>query len=122
MQLNCVLEIREWTLMFHAILRFSGADPGFPVGGGANPPGGGAPTYEFAKCREKLHEIEKILGRRGGARRARPPPNPPLVLVNRHLTVCSKDWSDEFNYIFCNEFCGAPDENKLEIVANRIDF
>ena len=48
-----------------------GADPGFPIGGGANPPGGGAPTYDFAKFCEKLHEIEKILGCRG-------PLNPPL--------------------------------------------
>ena len=40
----------------------SGEDPGFPVGGGANPPGG-ATTYDFAKFCEKLHEIEKILGR-----------------------------------------------------------
>ena len=49
-----------------------GADPGFPVGGGANPPGG-APTYDFAKFCEKLHEIEKILGR-GGARAGCAPP------------------------------------------------
>ena len=39
----------------------AGADPGFPVGGLQ-----GAPTYDFAKFREKLHEIEKILGRGGG--------------------------------------------------------
>ena len=45
---------------------YSGADPGFLVGGGANPPGG-VPTYDFAKFRKKLHEIEKILGRGGGA-------------------------------------------------------
>ena len=45
---------------------YAGADPGFPVGGGANSPGG-APTYDFAKFCEKLHEIEKILGRGGGA-------------------------------------------------------
>ena len=32
------------------------ADPGFPVGGGANPPG------DFAKFSKKLHEIENILG------------------------------------------------------------
>ena len=51
----------------------SGADPGFPVAEGANPPGG-APTYSFAKLCEKLHEIEKILGHRGGARRGRLPP------------------------------------------------
>ena len=29
-------------------LHYPGADPGFPVGGGANPRGGGAPTYDFA--------------------------------------------------------------------------
>ena len=38
----------------------AGADPGFPVGGGANPPGGRQHMIlpNFAK---KLHEIEKIL-------------------------------------------------------------
>ena len=55
----------------------TGADPGFPVGGGANPLGG-APTYDFAKFCEKLHEIEKILGRRGGRAPGAPPLNPPL--------------------------------------------
>ena len=53
-------------------LAIPGADPGFPVGVGANPPGG-APTYDFAKFCEKLHEIEKILGRVGGARWVGPP-------------------------------------------------
>ena len=43
---------------------YPGADPGFPIGGGANPRGGGAPTYDFAKISQKLHEIEKMLGRR----------------------------------------------------------
>ena len=37
------------------------ADPGFPSGGGANPPGGGMPTYDFAKFSQKLHEIERFL-------------------------------------------------------------
>ena len=37
-------------------------DPGFSVGGGADPPG--APTYDFVKFSWKQHEIEKILGRR----------------------------------------------------------
>ena len=36
------------------------ADLGFPRGGGANSPGGGAPTYDFAKISQKLHEIERI--------------------------------------------------------------
>ena len=34
------------------------ADPGFPRGGGAKPPG--APTCDFAKFSQKLHEIERI--------------------------------------------------------------
>ena len=33
---------------------------------GHQPSRGGAPTYDFAKISEKLHEIEKILGRGGG--------------------------------------------------------
>ena len=37
----------------------SGADPGFPVGGGADPRG--APTYDFVKFSEKMHELEKIF-------------------------------------------------------------
>ena len=44
---------------------FPGADPGFPIGGGANPPGGGANLRFCQKFPKKLHEIEKILGRRG---------------------------------------------------------
>ena len=51
----------------------SGADTGFSVGGGANPPGG-RQTYKFARFSQKLHEIKKILVRRGGA----PPLDPPL--------------------------------------------
>ena len=44
------------------------ADPGFSVGGGADPPRWrGRPTYDFVKFSKKLHEIEKILGRRGVA-------------------------------------------------------
>ena len=47
----------------------SGADPEFPVGGGANP--GEMPIYKFARFSQKLHEIKKILVRRraraGGA-------------------------------------------------------
>ena len=42
------------------------ADPVFPPGGGANSPGG-APTYDFAKISQKLHEIERIWAPRGGA-------------------------------------------------------
>ena len=41
------------------ICTLSVADPGFPRGGGTNPPGE-APTYNFAKFSQKLHEIERI--------------------------------------------------------------
>ena len=69
----------KWTVFYQMIV-LAGADPGFPVAGGANPPGG-APTYDFAKFREKLHDIEKILGRGGGCMPGAPPPNPPLVRI-----------------------------------------
>ena len=48
------------------------ADPGFPRGGGANSPGG-APTYDFAKFFQKLHEIERIWAPRGGGASLAPP-------------------------------------------------
>ena len=70
----------------------AGTDSGFPIGDGADFPGaanlqfcqnfqktawdwenfwamggGRAPTYNFAKFSQKLHEIEKILGHGRGA-------------------------------------------------------
>ena len=36
-------------------------------------PSGGAPTYDFVKFSEKLHEIKKILGHRGACARGVPP-------------------------------------------------
>ena len=47
------------------LLSDSVADLGFPRGGGANSPGG-APTYDFAKFSQKLHEIERIWTPGGG--------------------------------------------------------
>ena len=60
----------------------SGVDPGFTIGGGTNP--GGAPTYDFAKISEKVHEIENILGRRRGRPPGRPPWDLRLVLSLGH--------------------------------------
>ena len=51
------------SMSLFSVLFKNGSDPGFPVGRGADPLGG-APTYDFVKFSEKLHEIEKILGRR----------------------------------------------------------
>ena len=42
-------------------------------------PSGGTPTYDFAKFCEKLHEIEKMLGRRGACAGCAPL-NPPLTI------------------------------------------
>ena len=50
-----------------AVVTYTVADPGLPRGGGANSPGG-APTYDFAKFSQKLHEIERIWTPGGGAR------------------------------------------------------
>ena len=55
---------------------------------GRQPSRGEAPTYDFAKFCEKLHEIEKFLGRRGGARRVRPLLNPPHQFVKKSF-VCT---------------------------------
>ena len=49
----------------------TGADPGLPIGGGADlrvQGGGGAPTYDFVKFSRKLHEIEKTFWPRGMGR------------------------------------------------------
>ena len=46
-------------IFFYCVFIFNTvADPGFRRGGGANPRG--APTYDFAKFSQKLHEIEII--------------------------------------------------------------
>ena len=52
------------------------ADPGFPLGGGANSEG--VPTYDFAKFSQKLHEIERIWAPVWGAHVPRAPLDPPL--------------------------------------------
>ena len=54
------------------------ADLGFPRGEGANSPGG-APTYNFAKFSQKLHEIERIW-RGGGTRLKFYYVDPPLII------------------------------------------
>ena len=60
--ITCVLAVtgvKDFKVLLAAV-----ADPGFPRGGGANSPGG-APTYDFAKFPQKLHEIERIWTPRG---------------------------------------------------------
>ena len=42
------------------------ADPGFPVGGGANPMGVEGTNIQFYQNFQKRHEIEKIMGRGKG--------------------------------------------------------
>ena len=54
------------------ITNSSGADPGFPIGGGANHPEGGGNIRICKFFQKKLHEIEKISCRRGAP--GAPPP------------------------------------------------
>ena len=56
----------KFTILFYAQIlsknvKIGLADPGFPRGGDTNPPGvvGGAPTYNFTKFSQNMHEIEK---------------------------------------------------------------
>ena len=67
------------------IFKVSGADPGFPVGGGANPLGGRQHMIlpNFAKNCMKLRKFWAVGG--GGARRGAPPLNPPLGIDFLHL-------------------------------------
>ena len=83
------------------LTQYSVADPGFPRGGGANSPGG-APTYDFAKFSQKLHEIERIWTPRGGG--ARPKfyyVDPPLIFEIFEIffpagRAFNSDWSAKF--------------------------
>ena len=50
----------------------------FPEEGAPTPRGGGAPTYDFAKFSQKLHEIERIWAPEGGRASPAPPLDPPL--------------------------------------------
>ena len=43
-----------------------------------------------------------------------------VVLVNRYLTVCVNDWSDEFNYIVCNGSKNLPSLNKIPLDADVV--
>ena len=76
-------ERNQWICETHTT--FSVADPGFPRGGA--PTLRGAPTYDFAKFSQKLHEIERIWTRGGGGTRPKfYYVDPPLVLSLR-ITV-----------------------------------
>ena len=61
-------------------------------------PSRGAPIYDFAKFCEKLHEIEKILGRRGAYARGAPPKSATVM--------CTLSIFDIFDIalIFCTVF------------------
>ena len=80
------IEINHYYSLFTITQPWTGADPGFSVGGGANPPGRGC-RQKFPKISEKLHEIEKILDRRGGGAPGASPLDPPLLdpLTSIHL-------------------------------------
>ena len=45
--------------------KFTEADPGFPIGGGANPPGG-TPTYKFTGFSQNCMKLRKFWSVEGG--------------------------------------------------------
>ena len=67
----------------------SGADPGFLVGGGANPPRGGANTQICQIFPKNCMKLRKFWSVGGGARQGHPRLDPPLSIVN---CVCVDDW------------------------------
>ena len=58
----------------------------FPEEGASTPRG--APTYNFAKFSQKLHEIERIWTPRGDVRPSRPPLDLPLA-CHPESTICN---------------------------------
>ena len=66
-----------WRIFFTTINRVKeqkwspGVDPGFPVGGGANPPGGA--NIWFCQILQKTAWNWENFGRRGDTRRVHPP-------------------------------------------------
>ena len=61
------------------------ADPEFPCRWECQISRGGAPTYDFAKFSQKLHEIERIWTRGGGTRPLVPPLDPTTTTPTPHL-------------------------------------
>ena len=80
-----------------------GADLGFPVGGGANPPV--SANIKIARFSQKLHEIKKILV---GGHRGRPPPLDPSLanfVLDVALDKLAQPGSQEVPLIYINRIC-----------------
>ena len=83
-----VCQILPWTRDSWIL---AGADPGFPVEGGANPPGR-APTYDFAKIFQKTAWNWEKFGS-WGARAGGAPLDPPLLSDETKLWIQLQVWS-----------------------------
>ena len=70
----------------------TGADAGFRRRG--RQPSRGAPTCDFARFSEKLYEIEKILVRRGEARRGRPLRSATAIIYYVALSIFLRKYLD----------------------------
>ena len=70
----------KFILNVKIICLLAGADTGFPVGGGTNPPGGGHQHKNLPDLSKNCMKLRKFWSVGGGAvRRERPPLHPPLV-------------------------------------------
>ena len=67
-------------MAFPNVMSLTGADPGFHVGGGANPLGE-APTYDYPNFAKNCMKLRKFWAVGGGARRGCPL-NPPLTYIH----------------------------------------
>ena len=75
------------------------ADPGFPVGGGADPLGGAnlRRIHFLVKTYVKIKEIDPVGG--GGARAAAPPLDPPMLMDNIFRSMQQKFYIKELHAV-----------------------
>ena len=58
-------------------------DPGFPQGGGVNPPRGGREHAILPNSPKNCMKLKEFGRRGGGVRPSRPPLDPPLLIVDK---------------------------------------
>ena len=58
-------------------------DPGFPQGGGVNPPRGGREHAILPNSPKNCMKLKEFGRRGGGVRPSRPPLDPPLPMITR---------------------------------------
>ena len=81
------------------ITHISVADPGFPVGGGRGPRTGGRGPPRRLRFENFACQNERIWTHRGGARRARPPLDPPMYLYHKNNQIGYHSWQVVIRFV-----------------------